>query len=167
MPLFSLTIFPMSYIKYTKEMIQEAVNRSFTWAEACRQLGVKTSSGSQTHFTKRAKFFGVDYKHFYSKSEASSRLNKSKPRDVKEYLKPDGPLINSHALKVKLIRCGMKGYRCEQCLGAEWRGSPMPLELHHVDGNRLNNTIGNLQILCPNCHSMTPNNSGKNIRRCG
>ena len=29
------------------------------------------------------------------------------------------------------------------------------LQIHHKDGNRLNNEIENLQILCPNCHSQT------------
>lgn len=32
-----------------------------------------------------------------------------------------------------------------------------PLEIHHIDGNYLNNTLENLQILCPNCHSLTSN----------
>ena len=33
----------------------------------------------------------------------------------------------------------------------------MPLEVHHIDGNCLNNREDNLQLLCPNCHSLTPN----------
>lgn len=33
----------------------------------------------------------------------------------------------------------------------------VPLEIHHIDGNYLNNTPANLQVLCPNCHSLTEN----------
>lgn len=33
----------------------------------------------------------------------------------------------------------------------------VPLEIHHIDGNYLNNNISNLQVLCPNCHSLTSN----------
>lgn len=33
----------------------------------------------------------------------------------------------------------------------------IPLEVHHIDGNYRNNKIENLQLLCPNCHSLTPN----------
>ena len=33
-------------------------------------------------------------------------------------------------------------------------GIPSVLEVAHIDGNRLNNDIGNLVILCPNCHKM-------------
>lgn len=31
----------------------------------------------------------------------------------------------------------------------------IPLEIHHIDGNYLNNSEDNLQLLCPNCHSLT------------
>ena len=33
----------------------------------------------------------------------------------------------------------------------------VPLEIHHIDGNYLNNSPQNLQVLCPNCHALTPN----------
>lgn len=31
----------------------------------------------------------------------------------------------------------------------------VPLEVHHIDGNYKNNSEENLQLLCPNCHSLT------------
>lgn len=54
-----------------------------------------------------------------------------------------------------LIR--VRGHRCEACAGTSWLGRPMPLEVHHIDGNRQNNADSNLQLLCCNCHSFTPN----------
>ena len=33
----------------------------------------------------------------------------------------------------------------------------VPLEVHHKDGDRNNNKEENLQLLCPNCHSLTEN----------
>ncbi|MBM3163595.1 MAG: HNH endonuclease [Chlorobi bacterium] len=33
-------------------------------------------------------------------------------------------------------------------------GVPAVLEVAHIDGNRANNDVGNLVILCPNCHKM-------------
>lgn len=33
-------------------------------------------------------------------------------------------------------------------------GIPSVLEVAHLDGNRANNDIDNLVILCPNCHKM-------------
>ena len=33
----------------------------------------------------------------------------------------------------------------------------IPLQIDHIDGNYLNNNFDNLQLICPNCHSLTPN----------
>lgn len=33
----------------------------------------------------------------------------------------------------------------------------IPLEMHHIDGDFLNNKEDNLKLLCPNCHSLTSN----------
>lgn len=68
--------------------------------------------------------------------------------------------ISSHLLKIKLIKDGIKEHKCELCELSEWRGQPIPLELHHIDGNHQNNDLKNLQILCPNCHAQMDNNSG-------
>lgn len=43
----------------------------------------------------------------------------------------------------------------------------VPLEIHHIDGDYTNNTEENLQLLCPNCHSLTETfkNSNKSGRK--
>lgn len=38
----------------------------------------------------------------------------------------------------------------------------LPLEVDHIDGNSENNTEQNLQLLCPNCHSLTSTYRGAN-----
>lgn len=37
-----------------------------------------------------------------------------------------------------------------------------PLAIHHIDGNSANSTEINLELLCPNCHSLTHNFCGLN-----
>lgn len=91
-----------------------------------------------------------------------ARHNERRPVD--QYL-VRGSTINSHPLKQRLFRDGLKARSCEECGLSVWRGRPIPLELHHVDGDRRNNTIENLQILCSNCHALTDNNAGR--RRTG
>ena len=66
-------------------------------------------------------------------------------------------------MKRKLFREGIKKEACELCGAASWMGKRLPLELHHKDGNGFNNNLENLQILCPNCHSIQAGNSGANI----
>lgn len=38
----------------------------------------------------------------------------------------------------------------------------IPLQIHHIDGDCTNNTEENLQLLCPNCHSLTENFGSRN-----
>lgn len=68
----------------------------------------------------------------------------------------------SFKLKNKLLKEGLKECKCEKCNNTEWLGKPIPLELHHINGDRTDNRIENLQILCPNCHAQTDNYRGKN-----
>lgn len=56
---------------------------------------------------------------------------------------------------------------CRGCGGKTWRGSPMPLELDHVDGDSDNNSRENLRLLCPNCHAITPTYKARNRGRAG
>ena len=44
----------------------------------------------------------------------------------------------------------------EKCCLCDWNKrhpltNKIPLEINHIDGNYLNNTEPNLQVLCPNC----------------
>ena len=68
-------------------------------------------------------------------------------------------------VKQRLIKLGLKQPRCELCGISEWRGAPLSLALHHVNGDGRDNRIENLQLLCPNCHSQTDNFAGRNISR--
>ena len=70
--------------------------------------------------------------------------------------------IQTNKIRLKLLREGYKEYRCEKCGLTEWLGQPISLEVHHVDGDRSNNTIENFQLLCPNCHAQTDSYRGKN-----
>ena len=47
--------------------------------------------------------------------------------------------------------------RCQQCGQGEVNQytNTTPLEIHHIDGDYKNNNEDNLQLLCPNCHSLT------------
>ena len=38
----------------------------------------------------------------------------------------------------------------------------VPLQIHHIDGDCTNNKEENLQLLCPNCHSLTENFGSRN-----
>lgn len=51
------------------------------------------------------------------------------------------------------------------CGVSSWNGSPITLELDHIDGDSCNHEESNLRLLCPNCHSQTPTYKAKNKGR--
>lgn len=60
-----------------------------------------------------------------------------------------------------IIRYIIEKY-ASQCARCSWKEvnittGKSPLEIDHIDGNSDNNIEDNLILLCPNCHSLTPN----------
>lgn len=78
-----------------------------------------------------------------------------------------GSTISTHRLKLKLIRDGLKVAECESCHVSNWLDGRIPLELHHINGDRHDNRLENLQLLCPNCHALTDNHAGKAHKNLG
>ena len=50
-------------------------------------------------------------------------------------------------------------YCCSKCgwSGTNPRTENTTLQINHIDGIASNNRRSNLEVLCPNCHSLTPN----------
>ncbi len=71
---------------------------------------------------------------------------------------------NRGHLKQRLLLM-LRENRCERCGIREWRDRPLAMALHHINGDRLDNRLENLELLCPNCHSQTENYGGRNGRR--
>lgn len=76
-----------------------------------------------------------------------------------EFKKTEYP-YRGGVLKDRLIE--LRGHKCEDCGLTEWKNQPIPLEAHHIDGDKCNNTLENLLLLCPNCHTLTSNYGSKN-----
>ena len=72
-------------------------------------------------------------------------------------------LYQSSKLKRRLIPRDTRVPGARECGLTQWNGKPIPLELHHINGDSTDNRIENIRILCPNCHAQTPTYRGKNI----
>lgn len=105
---------------------------------------------------------GIDYKgNQGSRGYRVRRGQRYVP--YKEYIRTC--VVQSNKLRIKLLTENLKEYQCESCGFTTWRGNPIPLEVHHVDGDKTNNELCNLQLLCPNCHAQTSTYRGKNIKK--
>lgn len=96
-----------------------------------------------------------------NQSGKGTTKNSSNYMPLVEYL-ANSKDIQTNKIRNKLLREGYKEYKCECCGLTEWLGQPIPLEVHHKDGNAHNNVIENYQLLCPNCHAQTDSYRGRN-----
>jgi hypothetical protein len=71
--------------------------------------------------------------------------------------------ISSKAIKTFLVK--KYGAICMECGWSKENPftKTIPIELEHIDGNSENNTLDNVKLLCPSCHSLTPTYKGANI----
>ena len=75
------------------------------------------------------------------------------------FRKYDHPL---HGGTLRKYLIPIRGNQCECCNNTFWLNQPITLQVHHIDGDKTNNELENLQLLCPNCHSFTDNFGSKN-----
>jgi hypothetical protein len=146
--------------KYTKEQLIEAVKTSFSIAQTLTKLDIKPCGGNYSTIKKHIKEFSIDTSHFTGQKWNKGQTSGPK-RPIEEYLNNNFP-IHSHKLRLRLLKEKFFLPVCSSCNTSLWKGKPIPLELHHIDGNNKNNVLSNLEILCPNCHSQTENFRGKN-----
>ena len=135
-----------------KEEILQWISEHQPKAFICRQLRCKPET-----LNSYLKQMGIEY----AGNMGQKGIRKDpKYKTAEEYIQ--GTNVKSPILKAKLIRDGLKKDECEICGVSTWQGVKLPLELHHKDGDHFNNQFDNLQILCPNCHSIQEGNSGAN-----
>lgn len=75
--------------------------------------------------------------------------------------------VNTNSIKKFLFKNGLKERKCEICGWCEINinGGNVPIELHHINGDNSDNRLENLQILCPNHHSLTENYRSRNSKK--
>jgi len=73
--------------------------------------------------------------------------------------------MTTHRTRLRLLRTNVKEHRCECCKMTHWNGRLIPLELDHINGDKTDNNLDNLRILCCNCHAQTDTWRGRKLKK--
>ncbi len=149
----------MTRYRYTEEDLKEAVATSGSVRQVLQKLKLVEAGGNYATTKRRIDNLNIDTSHFHGQAWSSGK-NLGNRRPLEEYLS-NNHTISSHHLRNRLIKEGVKLAKCEKCGIIEWNGQPAPLELEHKNGKHYDNSLDNLQILCPNCHAQTEHYRGR------
>ena len=142
--------------------LQNIISESTSISEVLRKIGVVDKGGNHTKLVKYLKEHpGINTETLVGRR--IQRVNKKGiPLKKLSQVLVENSTGNSHKLKLRLIKEGVKEDICEVCGNTEWMGKPIPLDLHHINGNHFDNRLENLIIVCPNCHRLTDTHGNKN-----
>lgn len=146
-------------MKYTKEILQQAVSNSVSVAGVVKYLGLKLAGGTQSHISRLIDRFEIDRSHLLGKSHAKGMISSNR-RSVESILvKRDAGFRQKTKLLVRaMIKSGVD-HKCSKCnCPPEWLGNPLTLDVDHINEDWLDDRLENLRFLCPNCHSQFSRN---------
>lgn len=130
------------YREYTNEQFLEHVKHVKSLSALLRMLNLRPAGGNFANAKRLLQKLNANTNHWTGQAWSKGEQLK----DWSEYTK-------SIHLKPHLIK--LRGHACEKCKLERWLEDQIPLETHHLDGDRTNNKLDNLQLLCLNCHHQT------------
>lgn len=161
-------------MNYTKELLEPIVIESRSFSDVLRKLGKSSiHGGAVAYLKKRIIEFKIDFSHFSNSTKGfklpyKQRSKKYTIEEFKEKFLIKGSNIISDRLKRYLIDNQLLEKKCNKCGNeGKWEGYDLTLQIDHINGDREDNRLENLRILCPNCHSQTNTYSGKKRRIAG
>ena len=135
-------------------IIDSLLSGNKTPTELCLELNCRPDT-----LRRRTSKWLPDYKPDYT-AKIRKLGGNNKWLSLSEYTKNKGKNCKRSVIFRLLIQ--ERGENCQECgISSEWNGKFLKLQVDHVDGQCYNNTVDNLRLLCPNCHSQTPTFSNR------
>ena len=144
-----------------KDLIN-AVKSSFSFRQVLSKLQLKEAGGNYEQIKKYINEYKLNINHFKGRGWNAGLSGIGRDLIPLEQILIKGSRFQSFKLKKRLFKAGLKPKRCEKCSWAQrTEDGYLPLELDHINGDRHDNRLKNLRILCPNCHSLTKYHRGR------
>ena len=147
--------------KYSDEDVRKAVADNVSIAGVLRQLGLRPIGGNYRTVSHLIEMLQLDCTHFTGQGwNVGLRFKPKEGISDEEIFIKDSQYRCSWRLRERYRKLtGISN--CESCQLSAWNGQPIPLEIHHINGDNTDNRLENLQLLCPNCHALTNNYRGR------
>jgi hypothetical protein len=145
--------------------LKNAVASSKSIRQVLFKLNLVPAGGNYEQVKNTMKDLSLDFTHFTGKLWNKGLKIPRPPMLTLDRILVAGSTFQSFKLKARLFQAGIKTPECGWCKKSE--DGRIPLELDHINGDRHDNRLGNLRVLCPNCHSLKHTHRGRNKRRRG
>lgn len=148
---------------WTDEELILAVKESYSYRSVLIKLKLIPAGGNYQQIKTRIAILKLPTDHFTGKGwNVGLKFRPKTSVNIENILQRDTD-VQSYKLKNRLFQLGLKRPMCELCGWHETSvDGRVPVELDHINGDRKDNRLENLRILCPNCHSLQSTHRGKN-----
>lgn len=148
---------------WTNTQLKAAVIASRSYRQVLQKLHLREAGGNYEQIRKYIAELKLTTHHFKGRGWNKGLHVVCGPVKPLEEILVRNSSYQSFKLKRRLFAAELKSKRCEECGWARrTEDGYLPLELDHINGNRHDNRLENLRVLCPNCHSLKPTHRGRN-----
>lgn len=151
--------------KRNNEKLVEALKTCRSIRQALIQAGLAPYGGNYVTARRLIRELNIDTSHMTGQGWNRGDIMGLSLRNtipLEQILVAASTYTNTSQLRSRLINSGIKKAACEVCGLTTWNGDKISLELNHINGDRSDHRIENLQVLCPNCHAQTDTYRGRN-----